>query len=153
MEKKKALVFSAIPLAGGMIIGYLTSRSGTYDAINRPPLSPPTVVFPIVWAILYILMGAALYLVLTSDAKREERQNAAQLFFLQLLFNFLWPIIFFSFQTFWAAVLCLIIMIVLIVMTIRAFGKIEPLAAKLLIPYLVWCIFALYLNIGVAILN
>lgn len=151
-RKIKKLIFSiGIPVIGGAVIGVITS--GSYEGITKPPLSPPGWLFPVVWTILYILMGLALYYVLTSDSSAEAKALSRRTFAAQLIINFLWPIIFFVLRTYWAAVVTLAALIVLIVITMVDFAKSEKKSAYLLIPYLIWCLFALYLNIGVAILN
>lgn len=140
--------------AVGAIAGLLT-REGTkiYDvSILKPPLSPPPLVFPIAWAILYALMGigaARVYLTPASGA----RARGLRLFLVQLAFNFLWSVIFFNFQAFGIAFVWLVILWALILMMTLAFGKADRLSALLQIPYLAWVLFAGYLNLGVWQLN
>ena len=140
--------------AVGALSGWLT-REGTkaYQAsILQPPLSPPAIVFPIVWSILFALMGiGAARVYLTSPSGRRTR--ALTVFLLQLLFNFFWSIIFFNAQAFGFAFVWLIILWVLILWMIRAFFKVDRAAALLQIPYLLWVTFAAYLNAGVWLLN
>lgn len=154
MVNKKMLVQSiGVPLVGGGIIGYVTSKNDTYTIINKPPLSPPPIVFPIVWAALYIMMGLAYYFVYTSGSNEEQINKSRSVFSAQLILNFLWPIIFFTLNAFWAAVICLLFLIIMIFKTYKEFLISDKRAANLLIPYIIWCLFALYLNIGIAILN
>ena len=154
MKNKKLLLKCVLtPLVSGMVIGWLSSSSGAYNEVKKPPLSPPASLFPFVWTILYILMGIALYLVLSSEAEPSEKSKAKTVFASQLVLNLLWPIIFFTFRTYYAAALCLVFLIGFIVKTYLEFKKIDTRGAKLLIPYIIWCVFALYLNIGVAVLN
>ena len=140
--------------AVGALSGLLT-RDGTklYAAtILKPPLSPPAIVFPIVWTILYALMGigaARIYLTPASGV----RTRGLRLFLIQLAFNFFWSIIFFNFQAFGLAFIWLIILWALILMMTFTFGKADRLAALLQIPYLIWVFFAGYLNLGVWLLN
>ena len=140
--------------AVGALSGWLT-REGTkaYQAsILQPPLSPPGIVFPIVWSILFALMGiGAARVYLTSPSGRRTR--ALAVFLLQLLFNFFWSIIFFNAQAFGFAFVWLIILWVLILWMIRAFFKVARAAALLQVPYLLWVTFAAYLNAGVWLLN
>ena len=140
--------------AVGGLSGWLT-REGTElyrTAIIKPPLSPPGIVFPIVWSILFALMGigaARIYLSPASNA----RSRSLGIFLLQLGFNFFWSIIFFNLQSFGLALLWLVALWVLILWMIKIFHAIDPLSAWLQIPYLLWVIFAAYLNFGVWRLN
>lgn len=140
--------------AVGTFAGWLT-REGTelYNAtITKPSLSPPPIVFPVVWAILYALMGvgaARVYLTPASNA----RSRSLLLFLVQLAFNFFWSIIFFNFQAFGAAFLWLVVLWVLILWMALSFRKVDSLAAWLQVPYLLWVAFAGYLNFGVWLLN
>ena len=140
--------------AVGALSGWLT-REGTeiYNAaIAQPPLSPPGSVFPIVWSILFALMGmgaARIFLAPASNA----RSRSLLLFFIQLVFNFFWSIIFFNLQKFGFAFIWLIVLWVLILLMILSFRKVDKLAAWLQIPYLLWVTFAAYLNFGVFIIR
>lgn len=154
VKLKKLLLCAGLPLLGGILVSLaISTETDIYDSFVKPPLSPPAVLFPIVWSVLYVLMGVALYGVMTSDAEMIVKQNALRTFTSQLLVNYLWPIIFFVIKTYWAAVACLIFLIILVMLTYREFRTIDKKSANLLIPYLIWLVFALYLNIGVAILN
>ena len=144
----------ALPLVVGGISA-LISMGGMkhFEQINQPPLSPPGWLFPIVWTILYVLMGIATYLVLRAKKGEEQTVKALSVYAVQLAFNFMWSIFFFALELYTFAFLWLIVLFVLIAVTAVRFYKIEPRAAYLLIPYLVWVAFAGYLNLGVAILN
>ena len=138
----------------GAVSGWLTNdRIKIYrETIVQPALSPPPAVFPIVWGILFALMGigaARIYLAPASDA----RSRSLLLFLLQLGFNFFWSIIFFRFQAFGFAFIWLIILWTLILLMILSFRNVDKLAAWLQIPYLLWVTFAAYLNFGVWFLN
>ena len=121
-------------------------------AIIKPPLSPPGIVFPIVWSILFALMGVGAARIYLSPAS-NARSRALGIFLLQLAFNFFWSIIFFNLQNFGLALLWLAVLWVLILWMIKRFHKIDPLSAWLQIPYLLWVTFAAYLNFGVWRLN
>ena len=140
--------------AVGFVSGLLT-REGTElykNTIVKPPLSPPAIVFPIVWALLYAVMGyCAARVSLTSPSK--DRRTAVYLYIVQLIFNFFWSIIFFNLQAFGFAFLWLAALWILIFLTLRAFKRVDELAGRLMIPYLVWVSFAGYLNLGVWLLN
>ncbi len=153
LKYKKLISSLAIPLIGGAFVGIIINSSIRYNTISKPPLSPPAVIFPIVWTILYALMGISLWLIRISDAQENEKREKTRAFSAQLLLNFLWPIIFFKIETYIAAAVCLVFMIVLIIKTYKEFKVIDTRASALLIPYILWSLFALYLNIGVCLLN
>lgn len=138
----------------GALAGFLT-RQGTQvyrEMVQKPPLSPPAAVFPVVWSILYALMGigaAAVYLSPPSD----ERHRALNVFVAQLIVNFFWSLIFFNAQAYGFALLWLILLWVLVIWMIVAFARVRPAAAVLQLPYLLWVTFAAYLNWGVWRLN
>ena len=140
--------------AVGALSGWLTRKGvKVYNAtVQQPLLSPPSMVFPIIWGILFALMGigaARIYLAPASNA----RSRSLLLFLVQLAFNFVWSIIFFNLQTFGFAFLWLIVLWVLILLMILSFRKVDKPAAWLQIPYLLWVTFAAYLNLGVWLLN
>lgn len=140
-------------LAGGLS-GWL-ARDGMElyrAAIRKPPLSPPGIVFPIVWTILFALMGAGAARIYISPAS-GGRSRALGVFLLQLAFNFFWSVIFFNLRSYGLALLWLAVLWLLILWMIRDFHKIDPLSARLQIPYLLWVTFAAYLNFGVWRLN
>lgn len=144
----------ALPLAVGVVAGLLTRNAMMdYQVLNQPPLSPPAWLFPIVWTILYILMGISSYLIKTSDANPEDKTNAITLYNYQLIVNFLWPIFFFNFGWYLFSFAWLILLWVLVILMIREFDKISKPAAYLNLPYLLWLTFAAYLNFGVWWLN
>lgn len=145
-------------IIGTELVGALSSLlsgnfSSFYSELTRPPLSPPRILFPIVWAILYALMGISAYMVYVSDSDEDEKKKALGLYAVQLFVNFMWSIIFFRFEQIGAALAVLILLIILVVMMIATFWRIRPLAGYLNIPYLLWLIFAAYLNTGILILN
>lgn len=143
-----------IPLLTGVLSG-LISSSGmkNFNMINKPPLSPPGFLFPIVWTILYVLMGIASYLVITSGQSKTKIKDALITYGLQLFFNFFWSIIFFNLEWYMFAFVWLLILWVLIFNTIISFYEISKTAAYLMLPYLLWVTFAGYLNLGIYLLN
>ena len=143
-----------IPLAVGALASLLTGGGmEVFESVNQPPLSPPAWIFPVVWTILYTLMGISSYLILTSGAESEEVKNAISIYAYQLAVNFLWPTFFFNFRWFFFSFLWLLFLITLVAAMIRAFYKISKPAALLNIPYLLWLIFAGYLNFTIWWLN
>lgn len=151
---KPFLICLAIPIIGGTAAG-LISMGGMeiFDSVEKPPLSPPGWLFPVVWTVLYALMGIASYLVYNSDAAHDEKKKALIVYGIQLVFNFVWPILFFNFKMYYFAFFWLVALWALIIYTIVLFGRISRPAAYLLIPYLIWVTFAGYLNLGIAVLN
>ena len=137
-----------------MLSGWLT-REGTQiyaETIMKPPLSPPGWVFPVVWAILYALMGISAARVWLA-APSKARNLGLNLFVAQLIVNFFWSPIFFNLQAFGLAFFWLLLLWGLVLWMILSFWKVDSLAAKLQIPYLLWLTFAAYLNLGVYYLN
>lgn len=151
---KRLAVCIAIPLGVGFLSYLFTKGSmNIYEEINNPPLSPPSYLFPIVWSVLYILMGISLYRVQSENNGDSTCCKCLTLFGTQLAFNLLWSVWFFNLRWFVFSALWLAAMIILIFCVIVCFKKIDKTAAYLMIPYIMWCAFALYLNIGVAVLN
>ena len=139
-----------IPLAVGAVSSLLSGTMMTPTFI-QPSFRPPGYLFPIVWTILYILMGISSYLVYTSDS--PAKPAALLVYAIQLVFNFFWTILFFRFSLYGLAFLWLLVLIGLIVIMICLFSKIRPAAAYFQLPYLLWCLFAAYLNFAVYMLN
>lgn len=153
-NRKIYLFWVLLTEAVGALAGWLT-REGTGDYRNvivKPPLSPPGVVFPIVWSILYALMGiGAAGICLEPDS--TQRHRALNVFVAQLIVNFFWSLIFFNARAYGFALLWLLLLWVLVLWMILAFAKVDKRAALLQIPYLLWVTFAAYLNWGVWRLN
>lgn len=144
------LMTEAVGGLAGLLTRHATQIYNT--TIVKPPLSPPALVFPIVWGILYALMGvsaARIWLTPPSPA----RTRSLRLFLMQLGFNFLWSFLFFSFQAFGLAFLWLAVLWVLVVRMTLSFYELDRPAAWLQLPYLLWLLFAAYLNFGVWKLN
>ena len=150
---KKLIIALAIPLGVGGLSALFSGGMDTYKSLNQPPLSPPGFIFPIVWTVLYLLMGYASYRVRESSSSRANIKRALTFYGIQLFLNFLWPLIFFGLQWFWVAFGVLVVLWVLIYLTMYQFGQMDDTAENLLIPYLLWVTFAGYLNLGVALLN
>ncbi len=151
----KALFINiAIPLVVGFVSGFITSDTvQTFDLLNKPPLSPPAILFPIVWTILYILMGVSAYILYVSNAQREQKQIAIKLNAAQLIVNFFWSIIFFGLSLYFVGFIWVILLIVLVVLLIKKLKPISKYSAYLLYPYLAWICFAAYLSLAIAIIN
>lgn len=151
---KSAALCVAIPLLVGGLAGFISSGSmDVFSALTKPPLSPPGWLFPVVWTVLYIMMGAASYLIYTSRAPAAQINKTLKLYALQLGFNFLWTFLFFNLQLYYFSFAWLCALWLLILGTIILFSRISKPAGYLLIPYLLWVSFAGYLNLAIAILN
>lgn len=152
---KKAIIALLIPEAVGGLAALLSGNiSETYMAWKQPPLAPPGIVFPIVWAILYALMGIASYLVFDErKVPMQKRKKALTVYAVQLFINFIWPIIFFGFKSPTIALVIIIALVIAAILATLQFRHISQTAFVLMIPYIVWLFFATYLNIGIVALN
>ena len=139
-----------IPVIIGGVIGLIISRSIDYNSLQKPPLSPPSILFPRVWTILYVLMGIS-YGILDSKSLIELKTKI--IYSLQLFVNATWSLIFFTLKWRLFAFIWIIILDVLVIVMIIDFFKKNKTAGLLQIPYLLWIIFASYLNLGVYLLN
>lgn len=146
------LIFIVAAELVGAVSALLSGNFGNfYSEITRPPFSPPALVFPIVWAILYALMGISSYMIFLS--RSPIRKNALTVYAVQLAVNFSWSIIFFRFRLLNAAAAVAVLLAVLVAVMVYMFIKIKKKAGLINIPYLLWSLFAAYLAIGTAILN
>ena len=151
-NKSLFIIFLLIPLAAGALSALFSGNmSGSYASFAKPSFAPPGILFPIVWTILYLLMGVSSYIIVQSD--HPDKRPALRIYFLQLFFNFMWSILFFGLSNYLLAFFWLMPLILLIIIMIVRFYKISPIAACLQIPYLLWCIFAAILNFAVYLLN
>lgn len=149
---KRLLIALAVPLAVGGLSAFASgSFSEQYAVVNKPPLSPPGWIFPVVWTLLYLAMGYASYLVMTVGGR--DAKDALTVYYIQLALNFLWPILFFRFRLYTFAIFELILLIAAVTVMVIRFSHVDERAGYLTLPYLIWLCFALYLNIGVAVLN
>ena len=139
-----------IPVAVGTIIGLLTSGAIQYNELIQPSFAPPAILFPIVWTVLYVLMGVS-YGILESNGQVDSEINF--IYYLQLFVNALWSIIFFTLERRLFAFLWILLLIVLVVIMISKFYDKNKVAGLLQIPYLLWLVFAAILNFSVYLLN
>ena len=146
----KRIIYSLLPIVGGVLVGLIISGYMNYGDMVKPPLSPPSYIFPIVWTILYILMGIS-YFIATKDKENDKDLN--QIYLLQLFVNLFWPIIFFVLKMYFTAFLWIILLIILVIVMIKELLKNNKISGYLQIPYLIWLLFATYLNIGIFLLN
>lgn len=151
---KSLLVCTALPLAVGTLASLITGDAVLdYALMQKPPFSPPGWIFPVVWSILYALMGVASWLIWTSEASLPRKRRALSLYAAQLTVNFFWPLIFFNLQLYLAAFFWLLLLLILSAACTVRFYCMEKAAGYLLMPYILWMSFAAYLNLGVYILN
>ena len=156
---KKKIVFYLgwilLPLAVGGIAALLTAGNmALYTTIRQPPLAPPSILFPIVWTVLYFLMGISSGMVASADAGCHRlTKNGLLAYGISLVLNFSWSLVFFNGRMFWLAFLILIALWVTILITILQMRRVNKTAAVLQIPYLLWVTFAGYLNLAIALLN
>ena len=156
MKKIKPYIISIIiPLAVGGLSALLTrDNMNLFEEVKMPPLSPPAILFPIVWSILYILMGISAARIYTdSITSKRVKENALMYYALSLFFNFAWSIIFFNQRAFLVSFIWLIVLLALIIKYTFEYYKISKWASLLQIPYILWVCFAGYLNFSIWWLN
>lgn len=143
-----------IPEAVGALSGYLTiGEIEHFKELNMPVFTPPAVVFPVVWMILYVVMGVGLYLALRGCTSPYQRIYVIFPFVIQLILNFGWSIIFFNVRSYIMAFICLMLLLIMIIRTIFFWVKFSRISVYLMSIYVMWVLFAGYLNLGVIVLN
>ena len=151
MSKLKIYVQSIlIPVALGTVVGFLTAGSMDYQALQKPAFAPPGFLFPIVWSILYILMGVS-YGILSEKSLVDD--NTRLLYYGQLFVNLMWPVAFFVFKWRLFAFIWILLLDALVVAMAVSFYRRKKSAGLLQIPYILWVVFASYLNLGIVLLN
>lgn len=154
LDKRLLALCIAIPLLVGAVSALLTGGGMEgYALMEKPTLPPPAWLFPVVWTILYILMGISSYLILISEADKKQKEGAIRIYTYQLIVNFLWSTFFFNFRWYGFSFFWLLLLWFLVLIMILRFREINKLAAYMNIPYLIWLTFAAYLNWGVWRLN
>lgn len=149
---KQLAISLAISLGTGFLSGLISMLGAeSFKKAVKPPLTPPDLVFPIVWSVLYILMGISAYIIYRSDDM--DKTKALFIYGAQLLVNFFWPIFFFNFSAYLFAFIWILLLWLLIILMIKSFYPISKTAALLQIPYFLWVSFAAYLNFAVFLLN
>lgn len=158
-DKKIKIIPLIISIGLPLLIGWLSSliipnMKSIYENLNKPFWAPPQIIFPIAWTILYILMGIASYMVYVKNYENIDVSSATFIYLMQLLLNFLWSIIFFGFRLYGLAFLEILILIIFVILTIKRFyDKAGKKAALLMLPYLIWLIYAAALNFFIWMLN
>lgn len=143
---KRLLIYIFITLFIGGIPSISVITNNVYPSLVKPPLSPPGILFPIVWTILFILMGISVYLV-------RDKKDLRTIYFIQLFINALWTPIFFGLNNYLFALIWLILLLITVIIMLCKFYKENKISCYLNIPYLIWLLFALYLNTGIYLLN
>ena len=151
IDFKKLFFYIIITLLIGTLPSIFIKINDVYKTLNKPPLSPPGLLFPIVWTTLFILMGISIYRVMMKE--NPYKKEARLIYFIQLIINALWTPIFFGLNEYFLAFLWILMLILLVVIMIINFYKIDKVSAYLNIPYLIWLLFACYLNFGIYVLN
>lgn len=149
--KEKIFHFFQIfsPLILGSLVGFVIKDFMDYSSLNQPPFAPPGIVFPIAWTVLYLLMGISYYFY----RKTDKNSTLIILYYIQLFLNLTWTFIFFVFKMRFLAIVWILVIILLVFYLIKQFWNIKKESAYLLIPYLLWLLFAMYLTIGIFLLN
>ena len=148
-DKLKNIFYIFFPLIGGIIISIIINNSIDYQNLNKPPLSPPSILFPIVWSIIYILMGLSFYIY----KKNNNNETTETIYYLQLVINYFWSIFFFVFKWYFFSIIWILLLDTIIIFLLLRFNKENKISFYLNIPYIIWCIFATYLTIGIYLLN
>lgn len=151
MNFKKLFISILIPVGLGALVGFISSSYSNYTDLTLPSFAPPGILFPIVWTILYTLMGISSYII--SESNSYEKDKALSIYWIQLGINLLWSIIFFVLNLKTLAFIWIILLIVAVIIMIKRFLSINKLAGYLQIPYLLWIIYAAILNLSIIFLN
>lgn len=139
------IFLTVLPLAVGGAAAVLTMDAmAQYSALPQPPFAPPAWVFPAVWTVLYLLMGAASRRV--HRLGTQESRNALMLYYVQLAVHFVWPLLYFRAQEYAVAFWWLLLLLALVLAALSAFSRLGKAAGRLLMPYAAWLLFAAYLN-------
>ena len=140
-------------LIGGLSALITGNFSDFFLTYKQPPLLPPGWLFPVVWVILYAVMGYSAYRISITKATDEKKKSALTVYWAQLAVNFLWSIVFFKAELLWGGVIVILLLLILILVMITLFSRLDKRSALINIPYLLWVLFASYLNIATAVIN
>ena len=149
MKLSRKLFYLFLPVVLGSLVGFIISGSINYNELIKPPLAPPSWLFPIMWTIIYLLMGISYYLL------KQDNDNdiLSKIYYVQLGVNLLWSIIFFVFEARLFACIWIILLDVLVGLMIYWFTNTRKISGYLNILYMAWILFATYLTIGIYVLN
>ena len=149
-SKLKNIFYLFFPILIGGIVGFIISGNIDYENLVKPPLAPPKILFPIMWSIIYLLMGISYFILKRRESNTE---NESKIYYIQLFVNALWSIIFFLLKWRFVSVLWIILLDILVIYMFYLFYKRVKVSAYLNILYIIWILFATYLTIGIYILN
>lgn len=150
-RNKTVFAWVVVTLFAGGLAAILSGSFDIYETYNKPPLAPSAILFPIVWTLLYVLMGISAGRVAVSNDL--DKGKALKIYILQLGVNIIWPVIFFRLEAFKFACIWLALLIILVFATYKGFKSIDKTASWLLLPYVAWLLYAFYLNLGFVALN
>lgn len=150
---KMLILYIGLALLAGGIGALLGGNMDDFETLNKPPFAPPAILFPIVWTILYILMGISSYLICCNKTDQKFKNRACFVYIIQLIVNSLWTLFFFRLNMLLFAFIWLVLLIILVIIMIVKFYNIKPIAAYLQIPYILWLLFAAVLNFSIYLLN
>lgn len=141
-------------MAVGAVAAFLTREAvSSFAEFTKPPFAPPAWLFPVVWTILYTLMGISSYLISEANVEQIQKDAALETYFYQLVVNFLWSVFFFNFEWYLFSFFWLLLLWILVARMIRQFMEISAVAGWLNVPYIIWLTIAAYLNFGIWWLN
>ena len=147
------ILYIVFALVAGGIGALLGGNMDNFEEVNKPWFSPPAIVFPIVWTILFVLMGISSYLVCANNTDKKFKKRACFIYLLQLTVNVLWSLFFFRLRWYFFSFIWVLLLLLFIIFMIVKFYKIKPLAGYLQIPYLIWTTFAAILTYSIYTLN
>lgn len=151
IDWKKLIIITVITFIVGTFFSFLTMNSmDTFKDLSKP-INVPGVLFPIVWSILYLLMSISCYLIVQSNDK--DKKEGIILYAIQLVINSLWALIFFGFGAYLLSFIWIIILLIVVIIMLAKFYNINKIAMYINIPYVLWLLFAAYLNLGIYLLN
>lgn len=151
IDWKKLIIITVITFVVGTFFSFFTMNSmDTFKDLSKP-INVPGVLFPIVWSILYLLMSISCYLIVQSNDK--DKKEGIILYVIQLVINSLWTLIFFGFGAYLLSFIWIIILLIVVIIMLAKFYNINKIAMYINIPYVLWLLFAAYLNLGIYLLN
>lgn len=150
MEKIKKIFYIFLPLVLGIAVSFIIKDNIDYEYLLHPMFAPPAIIFPIVWTILYLLMGISFYIYKINS---DDDKNINSIYYTQLFFNLMWSIIFFNLKFRFIGTIWIITLDFLVIYLIRLFFSKNKISAYLNIPYLIWLLFASYLTFSIYLLN
>lgn len=151
IDWKKLIIITVITFIVGSFFSLFTMNSmDTFKDLSKP-INVPGVLFPIVWSILYLLMSISCYLIVQSNDK--DKKEGIILYAIQLVINSLWTLIFFGFGAYLLSFIWIIILLIVVIIMLAKFYNINKIAMYINIPYVLWLLFAAYLNLGIYLLN